>query len=108
MTPAEEKFYTIVKLLEETNEDVHLGKMMSSPGLKVGKKVFTFYHKETMGFRLGKDFEPEKLGLKTARYLSPFKTKPPLKAWQIIDFEENEFWEELATLALDFTRRLKK
>ena len=108
MTPAEEKFNAIAAQLVDANADVHLGKMMSSPGLKTGKDVFAFYHKETMGFRLGKEFDPEKFGLKTARYLSPFKTKPPLKAWQIVDFEEQEFWGQLAEMALEFTRNLKK
>ncbi|HFA51758.1 MAG TPA: hypothetical protein ENJ95_22305 [Bacteroidetes bacterium] len=60
-----------------------------------------------MGFRLGKDFDAEKFGLKTAHYLNPFKKKPPLKAWYIIEFEEEEFWEELAGMALEFTGRLK-
>ena len=101
----EEKFNQIVKKMESENKDVHLGKMMSSPGLKVNDKVFAFYHKETMGFRLGKEFDAEKFGLKTARWLSPFKTKPPLKAWYIIDFEEEGFWEELADMALEFTRK---
>ncbi|MEO1258789.1 MAG: hypothetical protein AAFZ15_08320 [Bacteroidota bacterium] len=104
---AEEKFNAIVKNMESKHEDVHLGKMMSSPGLKVNNKVFAFYHKETMGFRLGKKFDAPNFGLKTARWLSPFKTKPPLKAWYIIDFAEVEFWEELTEMALDFTRQLK-
>ena len=104
---AKEKFNQIVEKLEAGDPNVHLGKMMSSPGLKVNNNVFTFYHKETMGFRLGKKFDAEKFGLKTARWLSPFKTKPPLKAWYIIDYEEEEFWEELAGMALEFTRLLK-
>ena len=101
---AEEKFNAIVKKMEPEYTDVHLGKMMSSPGLKVNNKVFAFYHKETMGFRLGKNFDAPKYGLKTARWLSPFKTKPPLKAWYIIDFSEADFWEELASMAMEFTR----
>lgn len=108
MTKAEEQFQVIADMLVDANTDVHLGKMMSSPGLKTGKDVFVFFHKETMGFRLGKEFDPEEFGLKTARYLNPFKTKPPLKAWQVVDFEEQEFWEQLAEMALEFTRNLKK
>ena len=104
---AEEKFNNLTDKLTSDNPDIILGKMMSSPGLKTNNKVFAFYHKETMGFRLGKEFDAEKFGLKTAHWLSPFKTKPPLKAWYIIDFEEEEFWEELAVMALGFTRDLK-
>ena len=105
MSDAEQHFNALVEQLSTENEDVILGKMMSSPGLKVGGKVFAFFHQDTMGFRLGKQFDPVKFGLKTARWLSPFKTKPPLKAWFIIDFEEVEFWEELAGMALAFTRK---
>ncbi len=104
---AEEKFNQISKKLVEDNEDVHEGKMMSSPGLKVANKVFAFYHRDTMGFRVGKEFDAEKFGLKTAHYLSPFKTKPPLKAWQIVEAEESEFWLEMAEMALVFTRQSK-
>ena len=102
-----EKFNQIVEKIKAKNADVHLGKMMSSPGLKVNNKVFAFYHKETMGFRLGKAFDANKFGLKTAQWLSPFKTKPPLKAWYVIDAEEEEYWEDLAEMALTFTRNLK-
>ncbi len=100
----ENKFNQITEKLTNQNSNVHLGKMMSSPGLKVNNNVFAFYHKEAMCFRLGKDFDAKKFGLMTAHYLSPFKTKPPLKAWFIIEKEEIEFWEELADMALVFTR----
>lgn len=105
---AEKTFNNIVQHLTANESDVVLGKMMSSPGLKVNNKVFAFYHKEAMGFRLGKEFNAAGFGLKTARWLSPFKTKPPLKAWYIVDFEEACFWRELATMALVFTKQLKK
>ncbi len=104
---AEDKFKQITERLASQNADVHPGKMMSSPGLKLNDKVFAFYHEEAMCFRLGKDFEPEKFGLTTASFLSPFKTKPPLKAWYFIEKEEIGFWEELADMALAFTREIK-
>jgi len=102
-----DKFNQLVEKYSDQDYGVHLGKMMSSPGLKVNDKVFAFYHKEAMCFRLGKDFDPEKFGLTTAHFLSPFKTKPPLKSWFFIEKEEIEFWEELADMALVFTKRLQ-
>ncbi len=82
------------------------GKMMSSPGLKYNGKVFAFYHQNTMGFRLGKAFDPEAFGSTTARFLNPFKNKPPMRAWFIIEDAETELWRPLAYKALAFTQSL--
>ena len=89
------------------SKDVHPGKMMSSPGLKYQNKVFAFFHKNTMGFRLGPEFDPEHHGLQTAHLLNPFKNKPPLRGWYIIESTESDRWNELSDLALSFTKRLK-
>ncbi len=99
-------FNSISSRFCEANKGVHLGKMMSSPGLKFNNKVFAFYHKETMGFRLGTTFDPISFGLKNVKPLSPFKTKPPLKGWYVIEKEESVIWDNLAGLALDFTMTL--
>jgi len=77
--------------------------MMSDSGLKYKDKVFAFYHKESMGFRLGPDFDPEQFGLKNFKFLSPLKKKPPLKGWFIIDKLESDTWEALSEKALEFT-----
>jgi hypothetical protein len=81
--------------------------MMSSPGLKYNNKVFAFYHKGNMGFRLGPQFSPPQHGIKFAKPLSPFKTKPPLKGWYVIDQIEKDLWPVLAEMALEFTMTLK-
>ena len=73
MSQPEELFNSIVRKLSYADPDIHLGKMMSSPGLKYKDKVFAFYHKESMGFRLGPNFNIEKMGIKNAKPLSPFK-----------------------------------
>ncbi|MEM7349086.1 MAG: hypothetical protein AAF485_33065 [Chloroflexota bacterium] len=99
-------FEQIVEVLLATQEGVTLGKMMSSPGLKYDNKVFAFYHKETMCFRLGKAFDPHEMGSKTAQFLSPFKNKPPMKAWFVIDATEQDLWFPLAERALLFTKSL--
>ena len=48
------EFERIVATLTADDSNVSLGKMMSSPGLKYGDKVFAFQAKEAMGFRLGR------------------------------------------------------
>lgn len=97
---------TLVSKFSSSDPDVILGKMMSSPGLKYRDKVFAFYHKQEMGFRMGPKFDPQKFGLKNAKPLSPFKTKPPLKGWFIVEAAESTSWELLAQMALDYTRSL--
>lgn len=104
---SETLFNQIAEKLTSQNDGVILGKMMSSPGLKVNDKVFAFYSKKGMGFRLGGDFDIEKFGIKTAKPLSPFKTKPPLKGWYIIEETESNLWETLSEMALQFTKTLK-
>lgn len=106
MSVAEAQFMTIVQRVTNLNDDVHLGKMMSSPGLKVNDKVFSFFHDDSMCFRLGPHFEAQKFGVMNTRPLSPFKTKPPLKGWYFVDQDESQTWEMLADMALDFTRKL--
>lgn len=88
--------------------DVHLGKMMSSPGLQYKGKVFAFYFRDRMGFRLGSDFDMKKFRLKSVEPLNPFKTKPPLKGWYVVTQDEKAKWERLTDMALQFTRTLAK
>ena len=87
--------------------DVHLGKMMSVPGLKFKSKVFAFLHKNSMGFRLGPNFNSEEMGISSAKPLSPFKKKPPLKGWFIIERYESDTWGLLSEIALEFTKTIK-
>ncbi|NRB47522.1 MAG: hypothetical protein HRU41_07600 [Saprospiraceae bacterium] len=103
MTEAE-AYYEFIrdKLCQE--DEVAIGKMMSSPAVKYKGKVFTFFHQEKMTFKLGKDFEPEAEGLQGCTYLSPFKHKPPMRAWVNVPFAEKDRWENLARLALDKMR----
>ncbi|MGI9550152.1 MAG: hypothetical protein ACR2MT_03040, partial [Aurantibacter sp.] len=82
--------------------------MMSAPALKFKGKVFAFYHKEEMGFRLGPKFNPAKFGVTSAKPLSPFKTKPPLKGWYIIEKTESSLWDILTGIALDYTMTLAR
>lgn len=107
-TDSDTLFTTLTEKFVAQDKSIVLGKMMSSPGLKVNDKVFAFYHKGEMGFRLGGDFDLKKFGVTTAKPLSPFKTKPPLKGWYIIEETESNLWEPLTEMALQYTRTLKK
>ena len=108
MISTEARFMTLVNKFSSSNPDVILGKMMSAPALKYKEKVFAFYHKQEMGFRLGPKFDSQKFGIINAKPLSPFKTKSPLKGWFIVSEDESGLWEILVERALDFTVTLHK
>ena len=106
MTP-EQAFTEITKTLSEQYEHVTPGKMMSSEGIKVNGKVFCFFHDEEMCFKLGKDVDLSRPELAGAHFLSPFKNKPPMKAWLYIPFVEKRIWELLAEEAMRVTEESK-
>ena len=108
MDAAATKFLSLSEKFTSADPDVIPGKiMMSSPGLKYRDKVFAFQHKNEMGFRLGPLFDPVKFGLLQVKPLSPFKSKPPLKGWFMVDEIESEQWELLGSMALEFTKTMK-
>ena len=74
---------------------------MSSPGLKYKDKVFTFYYKDLMCFRLGRDFDPKTEEIAEWGYLSPFKAKPPMYDWVEIGENYAAKWSGLAEMALE-------
>jgi len=102
MDTSEKLFYTIGEKLALKNDDVSLGKMMSSPGIKYKDKVFAFCYKQQMVFKLGKEFDPPSIGIKNFSLLSPFKTKPPLAGWFEIPSDYEKRWEELARMAMQY------
>ena len=101
METSEKLFYSIGEKLSKQNKDVSIGKMMSSPGIKFKDKVFAFYYREQMVFKLGRNFDPASIGIGNFSLLSPFKTKPPLADWFEIPAEYNNRWEELAIVAMN-------
>lgn len=107
MTKAENKYNQLVEKLTASDKNISAGKMMSSPGIKYKDKVFAFFNKEAMGFRLGNDFDIVGFGVSNPKPLSPFKSKPPLKGWWILDYEEHKHWPQLAELSLSYTKTLK-
>ncbi len=98
----EEKLYLkIGNALISKNSNITHGHMMTSPGLKYKNKVFAFFHNNAITFKLGKEFDPQKNGIKRWDYLSPFKNKPPMKAWFELPYSEKDKWEAMAFLALE-------
>lgn len=106
MNEEEALFLHLVDTLSSANADVALGKMMSASGLKYKGKVFAFYYKDGMVFRLGKQFVPEQHGILHAQPFNPYKTKGPVPGWFVLDKTEKQLWKELAVRALEFTQTL--
>lgn len=106
MVEPEAIFYKLVEKLTKEDE-VSLGKMMSSPGLQFKKKNFAFYFKERMCFKLGKEFNIDAAGVSSWEHLSPFKTKPPLTAWYFIGYEDKHLWSTFAEQALNLIKESK-
>lgn len=101
MTEAQALYESIADQLVSSHLDITHGKMMTAPGLKYRNKVFAFFYEGEMTFKLGKGFEPGDYGLHEVRFLSPFKNKPPMKAWIIVSDLDHDKWAELAELALE-------
>lgn len=104
MTESQSLFEAILHKFESRHDGVAEGKMMSAPALKYKGKVFAFYHDNQMGFKLGKEFDPSEADISEWSWLSPFKNKPPMKAWFMIPFSESDKWEELTMRALNFMK----
>ncbi len=85
--------------------DAAHGKMMSAPAVTRKGKVFAFYSSKGaaigIGFRVGRNLDPDTLGLNAWQYLSPFKTKPPMKDWVIVTDEPADKLRELAQISYD-------
>jgi hypothetical protein len=96
----EQRFSAIVERLTHEHNDITLGKMMSSPAIQYQGKVFAFFYNKKMVFKLGRDFQPESLGIRAYSLLAPFKTKPPMVDWFEIPATQQQRWEELARYAL--------
>lgn len=100
MTKAEQAFKSITEDLMDRAPGVSIGKMMSAPGLKFNNKVFVFIFQNEMVFRLGRDFDPESMGIIHYTYLNPFKHKGPMKDRFVIPATEITQWPKLANIAL--------
>lgn len=104
-TEEENLFNNIADKYAADYKHVARGPMMSSPGIRYKNKNFAFFHKNEMTFKLGKTFNAKANGIRKVKYLSPFKTKPPLKAWYIISGEQKDLWENLTSLAFEYIQQ---
>ena len=104
MKSAKDKFYQIFYHLSQNDPDISIGKMMSSPGIKYKSKVIAFYHNDEMIFRVGKKIDLKKHGIINPKFLSPFKTKPPMKGWISLTYSDENRWEEFTEISLDVMR----
>lgn len=105
MIEAEAYFIQIRKAFLEKNNNAQEAKMMHAPGIGYNKKVFLFYFKDTMIFKLGKEFVPESEGITNWEYLNPFKNKAPMKAWFVIPYDGGKkFWEYLIIKSFEFIK----
>lgn len=99
------EYDAIVTKMLAAEEGVYEGRMMSSPALKYGDKVFAFYSaKYGMGFRLGRDYDFTTLPTDEWSHLSPFKTKPPMRDWVVIADQHAQDWNEVTGVALNLMR----
>ena len=108
MEKEEMRFRAICEKLSSAHAGVAPGKMMASSAICYEKKVFAFYYKQEMIFKLGKDFDPTTANIQQFTFLNPFKNKPPMTAWFCIKAEEEEKWETLAILALEKAKTATK
>lgn len=100
MSDNQSRFEEIREQLISEEENVLAGKMMSSEAITYKKKVFAFYMTdESMGFKLGREFQAEEHGITDFTVLSPFKNKAPMIDWLLIP--DSDKWEELANIALE-------
>ncbi len=101
MTDTQPTFEAITETLCAEDADVAPGKMMRSPGITWGGKVFAFHYDGAMVFRLGKRFDADGAGLTGWSYLSPFKHKPPMTGWIVVPDAHTALWPDLARQARD-------
>ena len=102
MTESEQYFLDVKESFLNQNKEAEDAKMMSAPGVGFGTKVFAFYFRDAMIFKLGKDFVPQDEGISNWDYLNPFKNKPPMKAWFVIPFEGGkQYWKRLCEKAFE-------
>lgn len=96
----EQYFNTIREEFCQQDSKIQTGKMMSSEAITYKGKVFAFFsRKKKMVFKLGKDFDPDKVGIEICVF-NPFKKRAPLNGWFEVPFTEKEQWEPLTQKAL--------
>jgi hypothetical protein len=101
-------FSELAEELSKENPEIKTGKMMSSSGLKYKDKFFCFLYNDKMCFRLGRDFDINSTGVKKYELLNPFKSKPPLKDWFVLEISEKKHWYPLAKSSYEQLKNIAK
>ncbi len=105
MNEAETVFQYIVREISQ-ERGVNPGKMMTSPGIRYDGKVFAFFWNNKMVFKLGKDRDLSKeFNIAEFSFLNPFKNKPPMKGWYVVEKMYKEKWPDLAKEALSVMKK---
>ena len=82
--------------------------MFGKPCFKVNKKAFICFFQDSMVFKLEGTAHAEALNLKDSKLFNPSGKGRAMKAWVQVSFEHKDRWNDLAKLALDFVKNLKK
>ena len=81
---------------------------MRAPALIHGDKVFAFFHKDQMVFKLGDQTSLYLEKYPGSSFLNPFKNKPPLKGWLVVPGDYQRHWKSLTEMAYENIRIAKK
>ena len=101
---AVEIFEAILEQLSAEHKQLSSGKMMSSPAIHYKGKVLAFFsRKETMVFKLGKDYPVETLKVRVEIF-SPFKSKKPFSGWYEVSQKDSASWLSICELALTIAK----
>jgi len=101
MEKPEQSYQKTAAAVGRRHAEVWPGRMMSAPGIQYREKVFAFFRKGAMVFRLGKGYAIESVGVQEYSLLNPFKDRPPMAAWFVVPHSEAQHWTRLAEIALE-------
>lgn len=98
----EEQYFNLLRdQLILSDKHILSGKMMRSEAITYKDKVFAFFsRKKKMVFKLGKDFDPDRIGTEV-QVFNPFTKRPPLHGWFEVPFSEKNLWRPLSIQALN-------
>jgi hypothetical protein len=106
---ARQVWHALSDQMADEFKGVERGKMMSADALTYAGKVFVFFSTKGggtgLGCRLGRDYPFDQLKLSQIRHLAPFKTKPPMKDWILVDYCDADRWHELVRIALEIAQQ---
>ena len=104
MTDAEKLYHKIGEEIPDAKE----GKMFGALCLKAPNgKAGVMFWKEYMIFKLPEDDLNKALELKDAQMFTPMEGRA-MNGWVQLSYEHKGMWKELAELAMDYVKQIKK